>query len=132
MNERVIYEKLWELMLGKIRDKVGTKQMTQTALANQIGVKQPTINRWLKGERGKDVELRTVISIILHLGVGMDELAKAMGKNELATILAYFVENEEISRRMASIVRENNEGRRKIESEIDFVYSQICKSDSFK
>jgi transcriptional regulator with XRE-family HTH domain len=122
-----IYGQLWKLMIDKIRHKVEVEGVTQRAIAETLGTKQPTVNRWLRGERGKEVELRTVISIVLKLGVTMDDLARAMGENNLAILLEYFVQNKEVGKRLAEILQDGSEGKRKIESEIDFIYSRLKK-----
>lgn len=130
MDKKIINDvhcKLWDLMLSKIRHKVEVEGVTRTAIAERIGLTQPTVSRWLKDERGDEIELRQVLAIIINLGVSMDELARSVGEKNIAEILAYFLEHKDTCDKYAAIIQQSPEGQKKIEAEIDYTYSQIGK-----
>lgn len=60
-------------LFGKnLKKYLAEKGMTQTQLANELGIKQPTINSWIN--KGINPELEKVIRIAKILDVTLDEL----------------------------------------------------------
>lgn len=60
-------------LFGKnLKKYLAEKGMTQTQLANELGIKQPTVNDWIN--KGINPELEKVIRIAKILDVTLDEL----------------------------------------------------------
>ena len=123
-NAEMVFEVLWSFLVMRLQRALSSG-ITQTALAEQIGVKQPTINRWLKGERGKDVSLRDVLKILQGLGVTMSEMAAELGDEDLAILLEAYAKDRDQMVKLANIIRAGGSARRKIDGEIDFINDQL-------
>ncbi|WP_419787339.1 helix-turn-helix domain-containing protein [Pseudodesulfovibrio sp.] len=53
MDSYRINERAWELIMGKIHQKLA-EGMSQSAISQLLGVKRPTVSRWLADRRGGD------------------------------------------------------------------------------
>lgn len=124
MNAESLFGVLWAFLLGRLQQELNSGK-SQTALADQVGVKQPTINRWLSGERGKDVSLRDVLKVLQGLGVTMSDVATELGDEDLAILLDAYARDRDQMVKLANIIRAGGSARRKIDGEIDFISDQL-------
>jgi len=126
MNELDITKSLWQLALRKINEELA-HGVSQTAIAERVGVRQPTITRWVKAERGEKARLREVVGILTSLGVTMDEIADALGEQDLANIMRVLLADKDLLKKMAAVAEAGGPGLKKIAAEVDYLYDQVDK-----
>jgi len=74
MDSYRINERAWELILGRINQKL-KEGMSQSAIALLLGVKRPTVSRWLADRRGGDkTPFRDMIHYLDRLRISLSEV----------------------------------------------------------
>ena len=71
------YERIRKLLLEKV-----SSFGNDSAAARAIGVHPSTVHRWVKGERGKNIQTQNLIHALTKLGVSMSEIGNVLVENE--------------------------------------------------
>jgi len=122
-SAKKLQEALWPYILRRLTAEIKAG-VTQTALADRVGVKQPTINRWLNGER-VGVSLDDALKACRALGVSVSDVCKEIGEDDLGVILEQFINDRDQLIKLAKILKAGGSAKRKIQAEIDFIYDQV-------
>lgn len=80
IDAQAVYDKILELLRKELALAVAAK--TQEEIADLCGVSQPTINRFLKAERGKDLPFKTIIKVVLALDLDLSSLLSPEPKSD--------------------------------------------------
>ena len=120
-----IHDKMLDFLVGKLRS-LYLEGVSQRAIAEKIGVKQPTVARLINGDRGAErFTLSMAIQIIKGLGVEMSEMANAIGEDNLAEALDFLVNNRDLATKMSAIIKAGGADRLKLETDINYMASKL-------
>jgi len=68
-------------LVARIQDVVADRKLSQTAVAEIVGVSQPDISRMLKG-RYREISVERIIRMLTRLGCEVDIVVKPGGRQE--------------------------------------------------
>jgi predicted transcriptional regulator len=121
-----IYDKVWQFLVRKLQEKADQPGMNKRKVAEMIGIPAPTVYRWINGERGQDVKLLSVITIIHRLGVSMDELIAGVAPGQAATIFRILQEHPALFQLIMDILdRGGDEDLAQLEMHMKYIKKKI-------
>jgi transcriptional regulator with XRE-family HTH domain len=98
------YTQIWFVLIEKLRKEVAGGK-SRKELARQIGVKEPTLGRWLGGQRGRNIGLIQILNILKSIGVDLDGLGRMLSPEMFEAILRLMKTDKVAAERLLDVLR---------------------------
>jgi predicted transcriptional regulator len=120
------YQKLWGFLVQKLEEKSNQPGWNQKRVAELIQVPAPTVSRWINGVSGQEVKLISVITIMLRLGVKMEEIISLIAPGQAAQIAKVAQERPALFKLVLEIIEKgDDEDMAQLENYLRYIKGKI-------